>query len=188
MSMAKAADGGAPADSRISASGISKNVGIASGIAINAITIVKTTAPVVELNAPVGNHSAMNIEIKTPNTMIGTVRTATRIQDFSNAVTVDCSTASASTGHAANLVLKIRSTNADVRNTLSTATIARTMPNRAPNSMKVSSNAKGLSAGAARMVASGGPTRDDRSYMLEKIGAAQQEQSINGIPAAPAMS
>jgi len=52
--------------------------------------------------------------------------------------------------------------------------------------MKVSSKAKGLSDGAASTVASDGPNRDDRSYMLEKIGAAQHEHNINGTPAAPA--
>src|SRR5215218_9602310 len=97
---------------------------------------------------------------------------------------VDSSVSSSSTGQPFSLVLNIRSINVAVRNTMSVAMIARMMPTRAPKSIKVSSNANGLREGAASTVASDGPTREDRSYMLEKIGAAQQEQSIKGMPAA----
>ncbi len=53
--------------------------------------------------------------------------------------------------------------------------------------MKVRISAAGLSEGAASVIASGGPRREDFARMPENIGAAQHEQSIKGIPATPAI-
>jgi len=54
--------------------------------------------------------------------------------------------------------------------------------------MNVRINAAGFSAGAASINPSDGPSRAERSYTLVKIGATQQEQSINGAPASPAIA
>src|ERR1041384_6716132 len=54
--------------------------------------------------------------------------------------------------------------------------------------MKVRISAAGFSAGAASIKASDGPSRAERSYRPVKIGAAQQEQSISGAPASPAIA
>src|SRR5437879_13637734 len=52
--------------------------------------------------------------------------------------------------------------------------------------MKVRISAAGLSAGAASINPIDGPSRAERSYTPVKIGATQQEHSINGAPASPA--
>jgi hypothetical protein len=58
----------------------------------------------------------------------------------------------------------------------------------AGNRRNVKVIAAGFNAGAANITASDGPRWRDRSYTDEKRGAAQQEQSINGVPDAPASS
>src|SRR5688572_28976796 len=86
ISIATAAAGGAPADSKMRANGISKKVGMASGTATTATAkTTKIFAPV-ESNAPAGNQRATSIEIKTPAAINGTVRTATRAHERTNTI------------------------------------------------------------------------------------------------------
>src|SRR5262249_3303884 len=71
------APAGAPADSSNNASGISKNVGIASGTAISATRIVATDSPREDASAPTGNDNAIAIETTTPTMISGSVLIAT---------------------------------------------------------------------------------------------------------------
>src|SRR5262249_9908851 len=75
--IATAGPAGAPTESNSSASGISKKVGIASGTAIIATTMVARNCPRVEAITPIGIHNAIAIEIKTPIPINGNVLTAT---------------------------------------------------------------------------------------------------------------
>src|SRR5262249_6224371 len=79
---ATAAPAGAPAASMIKARRISKNVGSAKGIAINATSMITTSCPPDEASVPSGNHSAIAIETSTPTAINGMVRIATCQHDF----------------------------------------------------------------------------------------------------------
>jgi len=59
------------------------------------------------------------------------------------------------------------------------AIATRVIPIEPPKSMKVRISAAGLSEGAASVMASGGPRREDLARMPENIGAAQHEQIAN---------
>ena len=80
---------GAPAEIKINARGISKNVGSASGTAMIAITTILAIVPQPERKMPRGNNRAISIEIKTPITIRGRVRTATLKHERKKAIGID---------------------------------------------------------------------------------------------------
>ncbi len=125
MSIATAAPIGAPAESRINANGISKNVGIASGIAIRATTTIATICPFVEARVPTGSHSAIAIETTTPMAINGTVRTATCKHDRRNLVSTGRVLSSSLVGQSIGLTVKSLSIRIPVKNTATAATARR---------------------------------------------------------------
>jgi len=82
--IATAAPGGAPAESKINANGISKNVGRASGTASRPTTTIATVSPAVEARAPTGSHSATAIEISTPTAINVSLRSIARYGNDTN--------------------------------------------------------------------------------------------------------
>jgi hypothetical protein len=88
ISIATAAAGGAPEESRINAKGISKKVGNANGTATTATATTTKIFAAVESNGPTGNQRATSIEIKTPTAINGTVRTATCHHERNSAANV----------------------------------------------------------------------------------------------------
>src|SRR5262245_41419572 len=186
-SKVRAVPGENPAARRLRASGISRNVGKASGTAIVAIARISTTfAPGLSKMA-VGKTWTMSIDTKTPINTTGTVRSETSRRDRRNNAALFSSPKS-SLGLFGTTALAWRRSPARSATgpMISTAPIARSTRRtaiRGSNNMNVNVSTAGFRDGDASINPIAGARRPDVSATVVNTGATQQEQSIKGVPA-----
>ena len=132
-----------------------------------------------------------SMEDTTPRTRAGTVRMSISSSDPKNAEAVSCKPAGVL--YSVRFLLKRdvsrvkrRSITKPPRNTVTAAISRRAAATLGAKSRNVRTSAAGFSDGDASIIASDGPSREERSYIALKTGATQQEQSISGAPATPA--